>query len=213
MKSTSPEPQAVSDCVFDFWQTRWQALWWLSSTAPVITSAWLRKMFFSQYSFCRPAHSSLSFSLQKLSGLCSGDTNELDPAIVYNIRETSHLHKAVITPSQHSYVWWPQIWLSQYFFITSETCRRQAAKISLTPELLLLLLKPCLHKWKSCSIPSITVGTTVGLLFAMNNRKCCQEIRSIATSFMAIIVPLKCPEMQISYSCCILCHSNEFHLL
>lgn len=74
-------------------------------------------------------------------------------------------------------------------------------KASLTSELLLLLLELCLCKWKkSDSIPSITVNATVGLLLAMNNRKGCQEIRSIAISFMVIIFPpnaLKCKYLMV----------------
>lgn len=67
---------------------------------------------------------------------------------------------------------------------------------SLTAELLLLILKLHLCKGKrSDSIPSIIVISTVGLLFAMNNRKGCQDIRSIGVNFMDIIFPsnaLKC---------------------
>lgn len=74
-------------------------------------------------------------------------------------------------------------------------------KASLTSELLLLLLKLCLCKWKkSDSISSITVNATVGLLLAMNNRKGCQEITSIAISFMDIIFPpnaLKCKYLTV----------------
>lgn len=73
-------------------------------------------------------------------------------------------------------------------------------KVSLTFELLLLLLKLCLYKGeKSDTIPSITVTSTVGLLFAMN-RKGCWEITSIGASFTDIIFPpnaLKCKYLTV----------------
>lgn len=76
------EVWAALHCMPDSWKTRWQPLQHILSTALVIISAWLKSLFLSWNPFCRLAGSSLSSSFQRISGLCSGVTKQLDTAIV-----------------------------------------------------------------------------------------------------------------------------------